>query len=85
MNFGLLKRIPFLGQAIHDFVAQDPEGVARALKGGIGGLIQIGMQLLGRIGWHLASTTVAATVPALAVGINLCSCKRYARGQPLHN
>ena len=47
INFGLLKNIPFLGQAIHDMVQRDPDGVAKALSGGILGLIQLGLQLVG--------------------------------------
>ena len=34
-RFGLLKHIPFLGQLIHDIVEKDPEGVSKALSGGI--------------------------------------------------
>ena len=48
ISLGLLQRVPFIGQLIHDMVANDPEGVANALKGGIFGLIKIGQQLLGR-------------------------------------
>jgi len=35
INFGLLKHIPLLGQLIHDIVEKDPEGVSKALSGGI--------------------------------------------------
>ncbi|XP_065656131.1 uncharacterized protein LOC100203182 [Hydra vulgaris] len=49
INLGLLQRIPLIGQAIHDFVAADPQGVADALKGGIFGAISIGQKILQRI------------------------------------
>ncbi|XP_066915754.1 uncharacterized protein [Clytia hemisphaerica] len=34
-RLGLLKGIPFLGQLVHDLVEKDPEGVSKALSGGI--------------------------------------------------
>ncbi|XP_002158712.1 uncharacterized protein LOC100203182 [Hydra vulgaris] len=49
INLGLLQRIPFIGQVIHDFVAADPQGVADALKGGIFGVIAIGQKIIQRL------------------------------------
>ena len=34
-NFGLLRGIPILGEFIHNLVENDPEGVSKALSGGI--------------------------------------------------
>merc|ERR1712151_1075067 len=48
INLGLLKHIPLLGQFIHDMVANDPEGVARAVNGGIFALLGLVGQILAR-------------------------------------
>ena len=46
INMGLLKRVPLLGQFVHDLVKNDPEGVAKALNGGIFAMIQLVTKLL---------------------------------------
>ena len=35
LGFGLLKNIPFVGEFVHNLVERDPEGVSKALSGGI--------------------------------------------------
>ncbi|XP_066915752.1 uncharacterized protein [Clytia hemisphaerica] len=46
VNLGLLKRIPLLGKFVHDLVQSDPEGVAKALNGGIFAMIRLVTKLL---------------------------------------
>lgn len=48
-RIGLFKNIPFLGQLVHDMVEKDPEGVSRALSGGIFAVLGLAIQAL-RIG-----------------------------------
>ncbi|XP_057297382.1 uncharacterized protein LOC130627658 [Hydractinia symbiolongicarpus] len=41
LNLGFLKNVPFIGQMIHDLVANDPDGVAKALAGNIFDIIKL--------------------------------------------
>ncbi|XP_057305789.1 uncharacterized protein LOC130644269 [Hydractinia symbiolongicarpus] len=46
-GFGLLKNIPFIGQFVHDLVERDPEGVSKAISGGIFAIIPFVLGALG--------------------------------------
>ena len=45
-NFGLLKGIPFIGELVHQLVENDPEGVSKALSGGIFAILDLALKAL---------------------------------------
>ncbi|XP_066915753.1 uncharacterized protein [Clytia hemisphaerica] len=45
-NFGLLKGIPFIGEFVHQLVENDPEGVSKALSGGIFAILDLALKAI---------------------------------------
>ena len=45
-NFGLLRGLPFIGEFVHNLVENDPQGVSRALSGGIFAVLDLALKAL---------------------------------------